>query len=86
LRVADEKLDKALMEAAIRAGSIEDEADWEPVSTFVRHLSISAVKTCAEIADRDHVLLDMLRDHDFFLDDFNGDPYMSVGGGVYDLS
>lgn len=85
LRVSDEKLDKSLMAAAIQAGKIEDEFDWEPVSTLVRHMSVSSVTTQAEVAERDEVLLDMLRDHEFFLDDFRDDPQMSVGGGVYDL-
>ncbi|MCB5199816.1 hypothetical protein LGQ03_11265 [Loktanella sp. TSTF-M6] len=40
LRISDEKLDKSLMNSAIRAGKIVDEFDWEPVSTLVRHLSV----------------------------------------------
>lgn len=84
LRISDEKLDKTLMNAAIRAGKVEDEFDWEPVSTHVRHLSILSVKTQAEVAACDEVLLDMLKDHDFFLDEFNEDPQMAVSGGIYD--
>lgn len=84
LRISDEKLDKTIMNAAIRAGKIEDEFDWEPISTHVRHLSVSLVSTEAEIAERDEVLLDMLKEHDFFLDELKEDPQMAVGGGVYD--
>lgn len=84
LRVSDEKLDKALMDAAIRAGRIEDEFDWEPVSTHVRHLSVSSVTTEADVAERDEVLLGMLKEHNFFLDDLKEDPQMAVGGGIYD--
>lgn len=83
-RISDEKLDKALMNAAIRAGRIEDEFDWEPVSTHVRYLSVSSVATEADIAERDEVLLGMLKEHHFFLDDLKEDPQMAVGGGVYD--
>ncbi|WP_159089957.1 hypothetical protein [Ruegeria sp. Alg231-54] len=84
LRVSDEKLDKSLMQTAIRSGRIEDEFDWEPVSTFARHLSVSSVTIQAEVADRDEVLLDMLQEHDFFLGELKDDPKMSVGGGIYD--
>ncbi len=84
LRISDEKLDKTIMNAAIRAGKIEDEFDWVPISTHVRHLSVSLVSTEAEIAERDAVLLDMLKEHDFFLDELKEDPQMAVGGGVYD--
>ena len=72
------------MNAAIQAGKIEDEFDWEPVSTHVRHLSVSSVATEAEVAERDEVLLGMLKEHDFFLDEFKEDPEMAVGGGIYD--
>ena len=84
LRISDDKLDKTLMNAAIRAGKIEDEFDWEPVSTLVRHLSVSSVTTEAEVAERNEALLDMLKEHDFFLDEFKEDPQMAVGGGIYD--
>lgn len=84
LRISDEKLDKTLMNAAIRAGKIEDEFDWEPVSTHVRHLSISSVTTEAEVAERDEALLGMLKEHRFFLDELKEDPQMAVGGGIYD--
>ena len=84
VRISDEKLDKTLMNAAIRAGKIEDEFDWEPVSTHVRHLSVSAVTTEAEVAERDEVLLGMLKEHDFFLDELKEEPQMAVGGGIYD--
>ncbi|WP_370213102.1 hypothetical protein [Roseovarius sp.] len=84
LRISDEKLDKTLMNAAIKAGRIEDEFDWEPVSTHVRHLSVSSVTTEADVANRDEVLLGMLKQHNFFLDDLKEDPQMAVGGGIYD--
>ena len=84
LRISDEKLDKTLMNAAIRTGKIEDEFEWEPVSTHVRHLSVSSVTTEAEVAERDEVLLGMLKEHHFFLDEFKEDPQMAVGGGIYD--
>ena len=84
LRISDEKLNKSLMSAAIRAGKIEDEFEWEPVSTHVRHLSVSSVTTEAEVAERDEVLLGMLKEHDFFLDELKEDPQMAVGGGIYD--
>lgn len=82
LRMAEEKLDKTLMNAAIHAGKIEDEFEWEPVSTLVKHLSVSSVTTEAEIAERDEVLLGMLKGHDFFLDEFKEEPQMAVGGGI----
>ena len=85
LRISDEKLDKSLMNSAIRAGKIEDEFDWEPVSTHVRHLAVSSVATEAEVAERDEVLLGMLTEHNFFLDEFGEDPQIAVGGGIYDL-
>lgn len=84
LRVSDENLDKTLMEAAIRNGKIEDESSWEPVSTLVKHLSVSSVTNQAEVAERDPELLDMLLEHEFFLEEFRDDPQMSVGGGIYD--
>ena len=84
LRISDEKLDKSLMNSAIRAGKVEDEFDWEPVSTHVRYLSVSSVTTEAEVAERDEELLGMLKGHDFFLDEFKEDPHMAVGGGIYD--
>ncbi|MGR3712479.1 MAG: hypothetical protein ACU0A6_05105 [Shimia sp.] len=55
LRISDEKVDKSLMNSAIRAGKIVDEFDWEPVSTLVRHLSVLSVTTEAEVAERDEV-------------------------------
>lgn len=85
LRISKEKLDETLMNAAIRAGKIEDEFEWEPVSTHVRHLSVSSVATEAEVAERDEMLLGMLKEHHFFLDEFKEDPQMVVGGGIYDL-
>lgn len=66
LQISDEELDRTLMNAAIRAGEIQDEFDWEPVSTLVRHLSISSVRTEVEVAKRDEVLLGMLKEHHFF--------------------
>lgn len=84
LRISDEKLDKTLMNAAIRAGKIEDEFEWEPISTLVRHLSVSSVTTEAEVAERDEFLLGMLKEHDFFLDEFKEDPQIAIGGGIYD--
>ncbi len=84
LRISDDKLNKSLMNSAIRAGKIEDELDWEPVSRHVRHLSVSSVTTEAEVAERDEVLLGMLKEHDFFLDEFKEDPQMAVGGEIYD--
>lgn len=86
LRDSDEKLGKTLMQSAIRNGKIHDESGWEPVSTLVQHLSISAVTTQAEIAKRDPELLGMLLEHEFFLDEFKDDPKMAVGGGIYDWS
>lgn len=85
LRISDEELDKSLMDSAIRAGKITDEFDWEPISTHVQHLSILSVATEAEVAERDEVLLEMLKEHDFFLDEFKEDPQMAIGGGIYDL-
>lgn len=84
LRISKERLDKTLMNAAIRAGRIEDEFDWEPISTLVRHLSVSSVTTEADVAELDEALLGMLKAHDFFLDEFKDDPQISVGGGIYD--
>ena len=86
LKVSDEKLDKNLMKSAIRRGEIEDEVAWEPVSKLVKHLSVSLVQTRADVASLDKVLLNMLIEHNFFLDDFADDPQSSVGGGVYDLA
>ena len=83
-KISDEKLDKTLMESAIRSGRIEDEFDWEPVSTLVKHLSASSVRTEADVAELDKVLLGMLVEHDFFIDDFEDDPQIAVGGGIYD--
>ncbi|WGW04431.1 hypothetical protein [Tropicibacter oceani] len=85
LRISYEKLDETLMNAAIRAGKIEDEFEWEPVSTHVRHLSVSSVATEAEVAERDEMLLGMLKEHHFFLDELKEDPQMAVGGGIYEL-
>lgn len=84
LRISDKKFEKTLMDAAIRAGQIEDELGWEPVSTHVRHLSVSLVTTEEEVAELDEVLLGMLKDHDFFLDELKEDPQMAVGSGIYD--
>jgi len=84
LRVSDEKLDQSLMNSAIRAGKIVDEFDWEPISKHVRHLSVSMVSEESEVAKLDKVLLSMLKEHHFFLDEFKEDPQMAVGGGVYD--
>ena len=83
-RTVQSGIEKTLMDAAIRAGQIEDELGWEPVSTHVRHLSVSLVTTEEEVAELDEVLLGMLKDHDFFLDELKEDPQMAVGGGIYD--
>lgn len=85
LEAADEKLDKSLMESAIRSGKIEDEYEWEPVSTLVKHMFVSPVSTESDVSELDTVLLSMLLEHEFFVDDFRDDPQIAVGGGVYDL-
>ncbi|WP_170563516.1 hypothetical protein [Ruegeria atlantica] len=83
-KISDSRLNTALMNAAIRRGDIEGQDEWQPISQLVERLSILPVLTQEEIAAFDPVLLGMLLEHEFFIDEFSEDPEMAVGGGIYD--
>lgn len=72
------------MRAAIRKGDAQDEWDWEPVSKVVEVLALTHVATEEQIEALDPMLLEMLRSHEYFLDEIAEDPAMAIGGGVYD--
>lgn len=82
--ISDARLDAALMNSAIRRGDIKDRCEWQPVSRLVEYLSVLPVQTEKEIEDQDPVLLGMLLEHDFFLDEFAEDAQTAIGGGIYD--
>ena len=84
LRISDDELNETLMKADIRNGKIGDEAEWKPLSTLVKHLSVSPVTTEDDITEREPELLEMLLEHDFFLEEFKEDPKMAIAGGIYD--
>lgn len=81
--LSDARLDAALMASAVRRGAIVGKDDWTPVSTHVRFLAVTPVRTREDIAALDPVLLDMLVEHEFFSDDFANDPTTVIGGGTY---
>ena len=73
------------MKNAIQQGKIQDEMEWEPVSRLIKNRSVTMVQTEREISNLDPVLLEMVREHEFFLDDFTEDLEIAVGGGLYDV-
>ena len=83
-KVSDARLNAALMNAAIRRGEIEDQFEWQPISRLVEYLSIVQVWNDHQIENLDPVLLGMLQEHDFFLDEFSEDAQSAIGGGIYD--
>jgi hypothetical protein len=85
-KIADERLEAALMRTAIRRGEVVDQYEWQPVSRLIEHLSITRVTTEEEIASLDAMLLAMLQEHDFFLSDIEEDPATVVGGGIYEAT
>ena len=85
LAESDVRLDEEMMQAAIRAGKIEDEWDWEPLSVLLEHRSVSCVRSQEDVSAIDGGLLGMLRNHAFFIDDFREDASCAVGGSVHPL-
>ncbi|OYU37509.1 MAG: hypothetical protein CFE33_20415 [Pseudorhodobacter sp. PARRP1] len=81
---SDGQLNQALMNNALRNGKIESEAQWAPVSELVKILAVGRVACEEEIQAHDPVLLEMLVEHEFFLEDFIREPATAIGGGVYD--
>lgn len=81
---SDTELNHALMNSALRNGKIESEAEWQPVSQLIKVLAVSSVASEEEIQELDPVLLEMLVEHEFFLEDFNREPATTISGGVYD--
>jgi hypothetical protein len=83
--VSDQRLNASLMKSAIRRGEITSELDWVPISELVEYLSVTKVTTEEEIAALDWLLLEMLQEHEFFLDEINEDPMTVVGGGTFNV-
>ncbi|MEB2846999.1 hypothetical protein GAO09_16225 [Rhizobiales bacterium RZME27] len=82
---SDELLDAQLMGSAIRRGEIVDHFEWQPVSDLIKRLSIKRVTTEEEISSLDPMLLDMLREHEFFLSDIEENSATVIGGGTYQV-
>lgn len=83
LEKSDENLNLSMMNAALANGEISDISEWAPFSTLKQYLAITKVETEGEIAAIDMGLLDMLSEHEFFIEDFEDDPAMSVGGSFF---
>ena len=83
--VSNERLNASLMKSAMHRGETISEHEWVPVSELVDYLSVTKVTTEEEIGAPDWLLLEMLQEHEFFLDEINEDPMTVVGGGTFDV-
>ena len=83
---ADARLDRTMMEHAIRKGEIDDEAEWEPRSTLIRHQRMIRVETLEEVEACDPGLAEMLREHECFVVEFEADGPGVIGGSFERLS
>lgn len=83
--ISQQRQNESSMKAALSRGEVENEHEWIPTHRLIEHLSITSVTTEEEIASIDPLLLEMLQEHEFFLDEIQEDPAILIGGDFFEV-